>query len=644
MTIANDATKVTVLGNGAQTVFSYTFLVPTAGQYQLYYTDAAGEIELISQVNYTVTGVGNPNGGTFTYTRGGNPIDDGTSLTFTRAIPYTQPFQFANQGAFYPEVLGQALDWLAMQIQQLHTTADLSFRAPVTNAAVADVPTLTRRVNGFAYWDADGNLTSTTEGWPGSPAGSLIITGSQDILADPVANPIDTYSSMVVTGTTEYENAREFLASYGFTSNKGTTAASPQRDKVTLYVAMASEDGTGDAWSFNTVHTLYPGAATYNAFGYELDFNNLNGNRGDTPGAFGLAAPVAYGLAITGVASYRSTAALVITGAGAGVWNRGIVVTEGVEQASFQDVGTAERSLDIRSGSDIGLSLENGGFSRAAILVGNNAPIAWRNAANSADYLMLYMDGSNNFNIGGGVPSIIRLGAGTSVIPATDAAVSLGSGSFRFSEVYAANGTINTSDVRAKNTIKKVPALTALLREIEPISFKMNIGGATVETVVEQELRPVYETIEVKRQRTVVRDGVAVIEDYSATEQRKVMDAVPVVGPNGKRQVMWTKATRDAAGRVTAPAVPVEKTHLVPRMAMQPVEKIVSKPRAGNRTHYGFAAGDFKKAFEKLGLGDFGGYVVAEDGLEGLRSDQIVALLWKVARELDFRLTAIENR
>lgn len=645
MTIATETTKVTVLGNGAQTVFNYAFLLPAVGQYALYYTDAAGGITLISQVNYTVSGVGNPNGGTFTYAPGGNPIATGTSLTFTRAVPYTQTTELNNQGAYYPQVLETALDRLVLQTQQLRTDVDLAFKAPITNAAVADVPTASVRANGWAFWDADGNLTSSEEGWPGSPAGSLQITGAQNILMDPVANPVATQSSLTATAETQYDNAREFLVSFGFTSNRGSAAASPARDKVTLYAAMLSEDGTGDAWSFNTVHSLFPGPATYNAFGYELDFNNLNGHRGDIPGAFGLAAPVAYGQAITGFAAYRSTAALAITGGVSEVWNRGIVVTNGVVQASFQDVSLAERSLDIRSGSDIGLSLENGAFTRAAVLVGNGAPIGWRNAADSTDYLMLYLDGSNNFNIGGGVPPVIALGASTSVRPASDAAVSLGTGSFRWSEVYAANGTINTSDVRAKNSVQKVGSLLDVLRAIAPISFKFNVGGADTETVVEQKLAPVYETVPVDRERIVVAGGQARVEKYKATEQRKIMDAVPVLGPNGKRQIVWTKAVRDpATGAVTLPAMPVEKTHLVPRMAMQPVERVVTTPRAGTRRHYGFAAGDFKDAFDKLGLGDFGGYVVAADGTEGLRDHQITALLWQIVREMDDRLLAVESR
>lgn len=51
--------------------------------------------------------------------------------------------------------------------------------------------------------------------------------------------------------------------------------------------------------------------------------------------------------------------------------------------------------------------------------------------------------------------SVIKLGS-TSVQAATDNAITCGSASFRFSEVYAATGTINTSDIREKQDIAEL--------------------------------------------------------------------------------------------------------------------------------------------------------------------------------------------
>jgi hypothetical protein len=53
----------------------------------------------------------------------------------------------------------------------------------------------------------------------------------------------------------------------------------------------------------------------------------------------------------------------------------------------------------------------------------------------------------------------------------------------------------------------------------------------------------------------------------------------------------------------------------------------------GKRTHWGFDAGQIRDAFGKLGR-DFGGYVRSDDGLDNLRPDQLIPVLWKRVQEL----------
>ncbi len=638
MTISSDTTKVTVLGNGAQSVFTYSFLLPTAGQYALYYTNLTGDISLISQANYSVSGVGNPNGGTFTYLPGGAPIASGTSLTFVRNIPYTQTTELGNQGAYYPQVVEAALDRLDMQIQQLKTLSGLSFKAPITNSAVADVPTAADRANGWAFWDGSGNLTSTTSAYPGGTSGSLLIDGNQTLQADPVANPVNTFSSAIITGETTQDNAREFLVSIGFVSNRGAAAASPERDKVALYVGTIADSGTGDAWSFNTVMSMFPGASAYSAYGYELDFNNLNGNRGATPGVGGLAAPVSYGLGISGFSTSTNTAAVLLTGT-SGMWNRGIVTTDAVGQSVMQDFGTPERFLDLRGTYDIGIDM-SAAVATIGMALAADAPIT-----GDGVHMLSFSSGTNVVLMGeSGVSFNVQ---GDDFSPFTNNATSLGISGQRYSEVYAVNGTINTSDVRQKNSIKKLAKkgnMTALLREVQPITFKFNSGGATTETVTEQKMLPVYETVDVEVEDTVVgEDGKARVVKRQTTERRRVLDVVPVVGDDGQQLVDWTKPVRSRDGVILRDAQPVPRIKRVPRMAMQDVEVKRVVPREGVREHYGFAAEDFKAAFEKLGFGDFGGYVRGADGVEGLRDHQITAVLWQVVRELDARVQKLED-
>lgn len=639
MTIASDTTKQTFLGNGAQSVFSYTFLLPTASQYQLYYVDADGVAELVSQVNYSVSGVGNPAGGNLTYLRGGNPIDDGTSLTLTRAIPYTQTTELNNQGAYYPSVIEAALDRLDMQIQQLHSTLELTVRAPVTDPNMAELPPVIDRASRYAVWDQYGNLTAADGAPPESPFPSIDVLGAQNIRHLPVANPVETLSSLVVAGETISETEREFLVSFGLLSDMGAGASSPERDKVTLYAGLTAEDGTGDTWSFNTVLTMGAGATDYNSLGYELDFNNLNGDRGSTPGAAGLAAPTAYGLAITGVAAYPSTSALLITGTSGSVWNRGITFTDGIIQSSIQDFSLAERALDLQGAYDYAIDLGSSTSTQAAIQMGNAHYLRGKTTGGT-ERPLIGMNSSNQTFVGDLNQTTVL--AGTVVVPYADNTISLGNGSFRWSEIYAANGTINTSDVRQKKDIAPLPSMTALLREVRPISFKFKQGGADVETVTEQRVLPVYETEQVDRRHYVIVDGKATPRTVKETVRRKVFDEVPVVDAKGEPVIDWTKPVLDRRGRAIREAEPVPRTYRVPRRAVQNVEVQRVVPRPGARTHYGFAAGEINDAVKKLGLGDVGVFVKGEDGIEGLRTDQLVAVLWQALREFDTRLQAVE--
>lgn len=640
MTISTTTTRQTFLGNGAQSVFAYSFLLPTVGQYSLYYTDTSDNITLISQSAYSVSGVANPAGGNVTYLPGGTPIATGTSITLVRNTPYVQTTELGNQGAYYPGVIESALDSLSMQIQQLKTLADLSFKAPITNAVVADVPTVEDRASRYAGFDVDGNLTALDGAPSPTTVGSMEITGTQDISALPTGNPVTTLSSLTVTGTTASETTREFLVSIGLLSNKGSTAASPERDKVALYAGVIADSGTGDAWSLNTVMSMFPGASTYNALGYELDFNNLNGHRGDTPGAAGLAAPVGYGLAITGVASYRSTSALLISGASSDLWNRGITITSGVVQSSIQDVSTAARALDLQGSYTHAIDVSASVNSVSAIQMGTQQYLYGKTAAAVATRL-IGMDGADQLLVGDPTANVAIYSP--ALVPASDNVVSLGTSGRRWTEVFAANGTINTSDPAAKRNISPLTGATALLREVQPISFQFLVGGAEPEKVRVTRERQVHEAVTGEREDVVIEDGRAVLRKRRVTEQRGVVDVLPVVDATGKQVLDWAKPVRDKHGRELRPGQWVPRRHTIPRMEKVEVEEVRLVPREGKRTHIGFSATDVNKAVKKLGLGDMGVYVKGAEGPEGLRTDQLIAVLWQAAREMDARLSDVEH-
>jgi hypothetical protein len=182
-----------------------------------------------------------------------------------------------------------------------------------------------------------------------------------------------------VQGVTNSSTTREYLVNIGLSSNRGIGIGTPNGDKVALYAGADATAGTGDVWPFNPLVTQEAGSGSYNAQGIELDFNNSNAHRGEADGGAGLAAPVSYGLAITGAGSFRSTAAQLIAGdingdiAQGGIWNRGIVIANNsVKQSSFQDLGNASTSIDV-PGSHTYDALFNGGGN---VGIGTSSPTA----------------------------------------------------------------------------------------------------------------------------------------------------------------------------------------------------------------------------------------------------------------------------
>lgn len=122
MTIASPTRSVTINGNGATTNFNYSFLIPfqengTTPAVQVS-VNTGGTVAVIPPSSYTISGVGNPAGGTVVYNPGGVPIPVGTSLTILSVEDNVQPFVVPNS-SFYPHTVEQVADWLEVQIQQL---------------------------------------------------------------------------------------------------------------------------------------------------------------------------------------------------------------------------------------------------------------------------------------------------------------------------------------------------------------------------------------------------------------------------------------------------------------------------------------------------------------------------------------------
>lgn len=160
MTISTTTRKAgPYAGNDVSTAFAFTFKVFSDEDLRVVQTDADGvETELTLGAEFTATinaDQSSDPGGLVTLD---TALPTGELLTLTSAMDATQPVQLENGGAFYPEVLTDALDRVTILIQQLEERAARTLRAPVSDVftGVFEMPSASLRAGKALVFDAEG--------------------------------------------------------------------------------------------------------------------------------------------------------------------------------------------------------------------------------------------------------------------------------------------------------------------------------------------------------------------------------------------------------------------------------------------------------------------------------------------------------
>lgn len=104
-------------GNGVTTSFKYDFRIVDENHVRVVRALVDGtEADLIIGLDYTVTGVGDQEGGDIILT---SPLPVDFKLTNLRNVPFVQETDLENQGAYYAETVEKSLDLSVMRDQQL---------------------------------------------------------------------------------------------------------------------------------------------------------------------------------------------------------------------------------------------------------------------------------------------------------------------------------------------------------------------------------------------------------------------------------------------------------------------------------------------------------------------------------------------
>lgn len=244
MTVASATNRNNYDGNGTADTFAYSFKI--FDQSHLLVTvmnDSTGvETTLAITTQYTVTGVGDPNGGNVVLVDDGSDwidasgdLDTGYSLTIRRVVPLTQETDIRNQGDFFPEAHEDQFDLLVMIDQQQQDEIDRSLKLNETS-----------ELSGFTFpdpeadkawfWNALGtaieyrSLTVTSGTYPGNFTAGLDANKAASPSSKDVYIATDTQILYICFSSGTWVNLQK--VSSGLDANK---AASPTVGSV--YIA-----------------------------------------------------------------------------------------------------------------------------------------------------------------------------------------------------------------------------------------------------------------------------------------------------------------------------------------------------------------------------------------------------------------------
>lgn len=444
---------------------------------------------------------------------------------------------------------------------------------------------------------------------------------AQDSLTYPLGNELETYTNFSLAFADKYNDKREFPITFyaNFTHGPSSGTYEYEDHKALMYMGANMDLACRKAWVFNPLLTIKPTCVDPQfAPVAEFDINNFNKNFGSVNGAAGLGAPSAYGVMVAGsnATSHTITAGYVlINPPGVSCFERGYLVAFGAaKQAAFDDCSNAVASYRDLGTHFVGVDLSGGTYTAGAIYIPNGASILGKTFGGAPSRL-INLSASDNLLLGDPA-NHVNVIVERNFLPSSDNAIQLGATGARFSSVWAANGTIQTSDATLKNNIEDIdPAKASIFIEVlGGKSWHWNVGGR--KPIMGEEEKEV----EIGREMRTIQQLAPTGETEKATL------------PDGRIVDVPVKKLMDYEVEV-----PIYEKRMCPVV-------VGYEDVPGVRRHFGVLAKDVKAAADAAGLDDFGGYVVGEDGTEAVRPDQIMAMMLVEMKTMRARIAELEAK
>jgi hypothetical protein len=436
--------------------------------------------------------------------------------------------------------------------------------------------------------------------------------GDQTLSVVPTANSPATLATLNVQGATVSTNEREFLVNLGLTTGTGV-GGTAGNDKVTLYSGLQANPGTADIWTLNTCLTMSAGSGSYNAQGFELDFNNFNADRGASGGIIAdFTAPIANGLSVTGLGNFTNTTGIAVESQSTSShpqWARGVTTLGTFKLESYHDWASAPVCFQmdgVYSVAAINLTStygNNGATTPTALFIKNGQFLAWQNAA-ANNAITDYVDVNNNRVVGIGASGIIL---GAAIVPITQG-LGIGGATARWGDAYINNLRLPNNLVVSWNNVSG----TGLIFDYVDTGNNRIIGSGS---------NSVY--IGAGSSLSPIIAGASVNLGSPSNYWTNVYSSVGIVAPSDIKLKTNVQPVVDA-------------TTLIEQIA--PITFNWKEPGMDNLLHYGFNAAEVHDAFPA----DFAGYR-EEEGRKMLVKDELVGVLWAALRELTQRVTILEG-
>lgn len=158
MTISSTASKISYLANGVTIAFAFPYLFLASSDLKV--TVSADNVDDLQTIttDYTVSGAGNPSGGTVTFV---TAPTNGSTVTILRQTPKTQTTDYVPNDRFGAETHEAALDKLTMAVQEMVTTSGLALRYPDAEPSTSSgiLPTKGLRAGKSLGFDLQGQPT-----------------------------------------------------------------------------------------------------------------------------------------------------------------------------------------------------------------------------------------------------------------------------------------------------------------------------------------------------------------------------------------------------------------------------------------------------------------------------------------------------